>query len=115
MTRVVNLQHEAFDDYIGRPKAGESWRWGNPFSHRGHGIVQVSSLDDSLLNYAAWLRREVQVKGLEPPLLELIRKQLRGRRLGCFCVPQPCHGLILAHVAEGGEPCWPIPELCMFP
>lgn len=111
MTRVVNLRREAFDEYIGRPKSGDPWRWGNPFSHQGHGIVQVSSLFDAMLNYAAWLRGEVHVKGLVPPTLEEIRQQLRGKRLGCFCWPKDCHGMVLAHVAEGGDPCWPIPEI----
>jgi len=88
MTLVVNLQRSSYDGYIGRPRAREPWRWGNPFSHRGYGLVRVASLEDSLLNYAAWLRGEVQVRGLTPPTLEEIRQHLKGRRLGCFCKPK---------------------------
>lgn len=115
MTLVVNLKRSAFDVYIGRPRAGEPWCWGNPFSHRGFGLVPVGSLDSALSSYAAWLRGELQVPRLQPPSLDAIRSQLRGRRLGCFCKPASCHGDILAHVAEGGDPCWPLPgELSMF-
>jgi hypothetical protein len=26
--------------------------------------------------------------------------ELKGKRLGCFCHPQPCHGDVLAELAE---------------
>jgi len=29
---------------------------------------------------------------------------LRGRRLGCFCAPQACHGDVLARLADALPP-----------
>ncbi|MDQ7802900.1 DUF4326 domain-containing protein [Amycolatopsis sp. A133] len=27
---------------------------------------------------------------------------LRGRRLGCWCVPEPCHAQVIAELADNG-------------
>jgi hypothetical protein len=39
-----------------------------------------------------------------PELIERARRELKGKRLGCYCAPKPCHGDVLARVAEGGTP-----------
>ncbi len=41
---------------------------------------------------------------LAKELIEAARTELRGKRLGCWCAPLPCHGDVLSRVAEGGEP-----------
>lgn len=38
-----------------------------------------------------------------PDLLELL-PALRGRRLGCWCVPQPCHAQVIAELADSLAP-----------
>lgn len=76
-TRVVNINHEDCDIYIGRPS-----RWGNPFQIGVYGDRQRV-----LLLYAEWIRRQ-------PDLLRAL-PTLRGKRLGCHCAPLPCHGDVL--------------------
>jgi len=36
-----------------------------------------------------------------PDLLALL-PGLRGRRLGCWCVPEPCHAQVIAELADAG-------------
>ena len=36
-----------------------------------------------------------------PDLLALL-PGLRGRRLGCWCVPEPCHAQVIADLADHG-------------
>ncbi|MER6799640.1 DUF4326 domain-containing protein, partial [Amycolatopsis mediterranei] len=36
-----------------------------------------------------------------PDLLALL-PGLRGRRLGCWCVPEPCHAQVIAELADNG-------------
>ena len=34
----------------------------------------------------------------------MCRRELRGKRLGCWCVPRfPCHAMVLAEVANSAE------------
>jgi len=50
----------------------------------------------SINEFRKWLREN-------PELVERIRRELRGEVLGCYCNPLPCHGHVLARVADGGE------------
>lgn len=90
-TRVVNRRREKFDVYIGRPS-----KWGNPFTHRKLSSTlaqwQAESVEDALAKYEAWLRGQ-------PELMASLH-ELRGKRLGCFCKPGPCHGDVLARLAD---------------
>jgi len=36
-----------------------------------------------------------------PDLLALL-PELRGRRLGCWCAPEPCHAAVIAELADAG-------------
>ena len=36
----------------------------------------------------------------DPEGMQRVRHQLRGRRLGCWCAPEPCHGHTLAWIAN---------------
>jgi Domain of unknown function (DUF4326) len=36
----------------------------------------------------------------KPELLELIPTELKDKRLGCWCKPEKCHGVILAEIAD---------------
>ena len=36
-----------------------------------------------------------------PDLLDLL-PELRGRRLGCWCVPELCHAQVIAELADNG-------------
>ena len=87
MTRVVNLRKESFDVLISRPS-----KWGNPFI-----IGKDGTRGEVIEKYKQWV--------LEKPELLSQLKELRGKRLGCYCKPSPCHGDILVELIEkNGKP-----------
>ena len=87
LARAVNLKTSEYDVYIGRPS-----KWGNPFSIGRHG-----TREEVIEKYEEWLlgARTAPDSSIPPSLTEA-KKELRGKRLGCFCFPLPCHGNILA-------------------
>jgi hypothetical protein len=91
---VVNISSgEPYDVYIGRgrcPRTGSESPWGNPFR-----IGPDGSRDDVIDKYASWIVRQ-------PRLMSRI-KELRGKRLGCWCSPLRCHGHILVEFANMPE------------
>ena len=83
--------------YIGRnmtvyvPGALHS-KWNNPFSIKKYG------LEDSLNYYKSWVTTGInpvtgKKKGSSPLINDI--EELRGKSLGCWCHPEPCHGNIL--------------------
>jgi transcriptional regulator with XRE-family HTH domain len=84
-TVVVNLRKESFDVYIGRKGKGYSGYYGNPFRVGSMPIEQV------LVRYREYFIKRI---ASDPEFKSRVLK-LRGRRLGCFCVPNPCHGQII--------------------
>jgi hypothetical protein len=92
LTRVVHCRREPYDVYIGRPGP-----WGNPFVLGRDGNRELV-----IEKYRAYLRERL---AHEPGLRERIVRELGGGTvLGCWCAPRPCHGHVLARVANGGEP-----------
>jgi hypothetical protein len=86
---VVHCKREAFDVYIGRPGP-----WGNPFSWKANTLAQFAcTKEDCLPKYEAWLMSQ-------PELVERAQRELRGKVLGCWCAPGPCHGDILSRVVN---------------
>lgn len=81
---VVHCKKEKYDVYIGR---GNASIWGNPFKIGEHG--NRSQVIKKYMDYL--LTRE-----------DLIGRigELKGKVLGCWCSPLPCHGDILAHLAN---------------
>lgn len=79
--RVVH-RREPHDVFIGRPS-----KWGNPFVLGEHGNRQTV------------IRKYVGYLHSRPDLL-LALPELRGKTLGCFCAPKPCHGDVLADLVE---------------
>ena len=82
MTKVVHCKKEPYDIYIGRPS-----KWGNPFT-----IGKDGTREEVILKYIDWLEQQ-------PQLLAQI-SELKGKTLGCWCHPKPCHGDILAEIAN---------------
>lgn len=82
MTYVVHCKRDKHDVYIGRPS-----KWGNPFV-----IGRDGTRTQVIAKYRAWL--------LEQPVLMNSLHELRGKTLGCWCAPQPCHGDVLAELAN---------------
>lgn len=83
-TRVVNCRREESEILIGRPS-----RWHNPFH-----IGPDGSREEVIAKFRQWIIRQ-------PRLLRDIRS-LRGHVLGCDCPPLPCHGDVLAELADLG-------------
>jgi hypothetical protein len=88
-TKVVNKRHSEFDVYIGRGS-----KWGNPFSHRRGTQARwiVESREEAIEAYREWVYTQ--------PYLIASLHELRGKTLGCFCKPLPCHGDVLAELAD---------------
>lgn len=82
ITRVVNIQKESYDVYIGRPS-----EWGNPF------IIGVNGDRDQVIE----MYKEHILNS--PELLEKLYT-LKGMRLGCWCKPLACHGDVLVALVE---------------
>ena len=70
--------------YIGRGSP-----YGNPFV-----IGRDGDRDEVIRKYAEWVRKQ-------PELMEMIKIELAGRDLKCFCAPNACHGDILLKIANG--------------
>ena len=93
---VVNLRHapEAGDDLV---RIDRKTGWGNPYRKGPHGSrLAVIEL------YRAHLRRFL--RSGEIGLEDLAA--LDGKRLACWCAPQPCHGDVLKDAAA-----WAVQEL----
>ena len=92
-TRVVNMKRDRGarsrpgSVYIGRPS-----KWGNPFV-----IGQDGTREQVIEKYREYLRRT-------PALLGAINRELSGKELVCFCAPAPCHGDVLAEIANRDLP-----------
>jgi len=102
LTSVVNLKEDSYDIYIGRGKSKTNIGYGNPFSHlhESNAFVHVASRAESIEKYRLWLEGKILIPGLKPPALDKIRRELKGKVLGCWCKPLPCHGDVLAQIAN---------------
>jgi hypothetical protein len=93
-TRVVNIKHQRYDVYIGRAGNGESGYFGNPIRVRMRcsrcGLYHQMG-GDTLDCYKAYFEERI-AHDLEFRDRVLA---LRGKVLGCFCKPAPCHGDII--------------------
>lgn len=83
------MRREPYDVRIDRAS-----KWGNPFSHKDGTKAQyrVATREEAIECYRDWIANR-------PDLLAAL-PELRGKRLGCWCAPQPCHGDVLAGLAE---------------
>lgn len=86
-TEVVNLHKEKYDVYIGRPT-----KWGNPFSHRSGTLARykVDTREEAVRKYKEWAVTQ-------PQIINHLH-ELMGKKLGCFCKPESCHGDVLVEL-----------------
>jgi hypothetical protein len=92
-TRVVHCKRERYDVYIGRPS-----KWGNPFTHREDGTLaefKVDTVEEAVEGYRTWVQGHPELMAALP--------ELKGKTLGCWCKPGPCHGDVLAELADGPQ------------
>ncbi len=85
-TEVVNIRYEAYDIYIGCAGHGKDGYFGNPFrltpgANRGFTLERYRNYFYTRLHTDAGFRKRIHA--------------LKGKRLGCFCKPFPCHGDII--------------------
>jgi hypothetical protein len=83
---VVHCKRSRFDVYIGRPS-----KWGNPFV-----IGRDGTRQQVIDKYRAWILAR-------PDLIAAAQSELRGKVLGCWCAPNPCHGAVLAEIANSDK------------
>ena len=84
-TKVVNIRHgESYDVLIDR------WtKWGNPYR-----VGIDGTREECVTGYRFWIKRQ-------PELLASLG-ELKGKRLGCWCVPLLCHGQVLVELIGEG-------------
>ena len=81
MCKVVNIRNTQEEYiYIGKVTKSPnlSKHFGNPFSHLNYKNIEQER--------RLWILDNI--------------KELRGKNLGCFCSPLPCHGDILLKLAN---------------
>ena len=81
MTTVVHCKKDFYDIYIGRPS-----KWGNPFE-----IGRDGTREEVIEKYRFYLLRSWLLNDIH---------ELKDKVLGCWCHPLPCHGDILAELAN---------------
>jgi len=79
---VVNKMVQEYDVFIGRPS-----KWGNPFV-----IGKDGTREEVIEKYRAYI--------LKKPELLACLVELKGKTLGCFCKPLPCHGDVLVELIK---------------
>ena len=82
---VVHCKKSKFDVYIGRPS-----KWGNPFV-----LGQDGTRSEVIKKYKDWILTQ-------PDLLNKL-SEIKGKILGCWCSPLPCHGDVLVELANKPE------------
>ena len=96
-TEVVRIRRKGgeiiqdCDVYIGRRLTMGGWKlsdskWRNTFTVKEYGRDMAIKL------YENYIRSN-------PQLMNDL-KELKGKRLGCFCKPSPCHGDVLVNLVE---------------
>ena len=86
ITKVVNLNKEPYDVYIGRGS-----KWGNPYTT----IKNKETLASEIVETSEEAISKYKDYVLSNPDLYNSLDELEGKVLGCFCKPKPCHGDIL--------------------
>lgn len=88
-TFLVNLYKEPYDVYIGRPGKGQDGYFGNPYK----GMSKLESI--------ALFRKYFYKRLKEDPVFNRRVRALKGKILGCFCAPKPCHGDVIVEYLNG--------------
>lgn len=82
-TTVVNVWTQPFDVYIGRSGRGFPSLFGNPF--------YLGTREENIMKFREYFINKVNSN---PHFKEEVLK-LKGKALGCFCAPKPCHGDVI--------------------
>ncbi len=83
MIKVVHINKEEYDIYIGRGS-----KWGNPFK-----IGPDGNRTEVINKYRVYIMNNKK-------LMSCI-DELKDKTLGCYCKPLACHGDVLIEITEG--------------
>jgi len=86
-TKAVNLRDSDYDVNIGRAGRGQDGYFGNPFT-----LSAGESRWATIERYRKYFYKRLET---DPEFKRRVH-ELKGKRLGCFCKPQPCHGDVIA-------------------
>jgi hypothetical protein len=97
-TSVVRLRRKGgvvvqdCDVYIGRRCTLGGWslpasKWANPFT-----VAECGTAAKAARRYREWITTQ--------PALMAALPELRGKQLGCWCKPGPCHGDVLVELLQ---------------
>ena len=87
ITKIVNLQNDPFDVYIGRDENDQPGEFGNPFIIGEHGTRDIV-----LEKYIKYFNDRLEAD----PIFKQKIRALKGKTLGCYCKPKSCHGDVIA-------------------
>lgn len=93
-TKVVNIKRYRCDVYIGRAGRGYDGYFGNPFR-----LMPGEARGSTLAEYRDYFHKRLES---DPEFRERIHA-LKGKTLGCFCKPNPCHGDVIAEYLNSFE------------
>ena len=96
-TTVVHVNEGVHEIYIGRANSRrglEESRWANP-----NRISRELTREEAVNLYERWLRIQISTGRVDKTDLET----LQGKRLGCWCKPELCHGDVLAWYADHAD------------
>ena len=90
-TQVVNIKTHKYDIYIGRAGHGHDGYFGNPFS-----VARDGGRENAIRLYKEYFLNRIKID----PEFAIKVQELRGKRLGCFCKPESCHGDVIVEYLE---------------
>jgi len=103
-TTVVNIHLHDYDVYMGRAGHGHDGYYGNPTQRD-----KYAPMGSTLAAFSDYFYDRIET---DPEFKRRVL-ELRGKRLGCFCVEKPwtttsigaffCHAQIIAHYIESNE------------
>jgi hypothetical protein len=106
MIKVVNLNEESYDIYIGRPDMANRnsfEHYGNPYSQLDlKDTIKVNSTKEAIDSYKNWLIGLIDTDKNQEQRTWILDNlaALMNKKIGCFCKPKACHGDILKELAE---------------
>jgi len=93
MPKVYHCKNVPYDVdavYVARPT-----KYGNPYSHKDGTLAKfkVETREEAIAKYEEWIRNQ-------PELIAMVKKELKGRDVSCWCFPARCHGDVLIKIAN---------------